>query len=355
MPPDELDKEEFCRESFMMSNEQLGSKYGMSTSSISGWKKALRKVGYTLGTVKTYRGKTFAPRVVVNEVEPEFPEVEPAGFPESITEDYTSYEVLDRDRSIILGDCHIPDHDSRMLDMAYRVAERYNIKTLILNGDFVKLDTFSTWRRTHPNQEDFVKDDLLPATEILKLFMRQFDETFWHKGNHEERLTRWVHGQFDIRWFFESLLGVQYSAYPFTVQRSAGEEVLICHPKQHRVNPMALPLKLCGQYLKHVVCGHLHRLAFGWHESGQFWGAEGGHALSVSKTHYKATSVDTYPTWNCGFIMLLDAWPHLIEPRNYEFYMEPHSDIEQPRKQQPPDEVLKAQEILAQWEAQNVE
>jgi len=338
-----------------MSNEQLAQKYGMSASSISGWKKALRRLGHTLGTVKTYRGRTFAPRVTVNEPEPEFPEVESAGFPESITEDYTKYEILDRDRVIILGDCHIPDHDARMLDMVYRVAERYDTKTMLLNGDFLKLDVFSTWRRTHSSQADFVKDDLGPTTQIFKAFMRQFAEIFWHRGNHEDRLLRWVHGQFDIRWFFENLLGVQYSAYPFSVVQSAGEKVLVCHPKNHRVAPLSLPLKLAGKHLMHVICGHLHRLAFGWHESAQFWGAEGGHGLDVKKTHFKQTQIDTFPLWNCGFIMLLDAWPHLIEPRNYEFYMAPHGDIEQPRKQQPPDEVLKAQEILSKWEAKNAE
>jgi len=356
LPPDEINIDEFVRLTHEKSNGELGEQYSHSVYTINQWKVALRKLGYDCGTIKTWGGRTFHKKVTVNDIEPEFPEMESAGFPESQNEDYTNYDVLDRDRSIVLGDCHIPDHDSKMLDMAYRVAERYNVKTLILNGDFVKLDTFSTWRKTHATPEDFVQDDLMPATEILRLFMKQFDETFWHKGNHEDRLARWVHGHFDISWFFTNLLGVKYSAYPFTVQQSAGEKILICHPRNHRLNPLSLPLKYAGKYLMHVICGHLHRLAFGWHESAQFWGCEGGHGLDAKKTYYKQTTIDTFPLWTPGFVMVIDAWPHLVEPRNYEFYMQPHHDIEQERKQGPSPEELaeieKHKTAIAEFEAQ---
>lgn len=357
LPPDDINIEEFVRLTHEETNGQLAERYKHSVYTINQWKVSLRKLGYDCGTIKTWGGRTFHKKVTVNETEPEFPEVESAGFPESYEEDFTKYEVLKRDRLIVFGDLHIPYHDVRVLDMAYQVAKRYGIKTGLINGDFVDNDLFSNFPKVHPNRHEYIVDELNPSSEILKLFMKQLDELVWLEANHERWLNRRVGGHFSVFNLMESILGVRYSQYSYAYVESGDEEILVCHPKNYRKKPGSLPLELCTRYLKNVLCGHVHRLCFQYHSSGRFWAAEGGHCCDAKKLNYKNRDVDLHGTWNPGFVMILDGWPHLIEPRTWGAYMQPHHDIEKERKKPPeiPKEILQMRAALAEWEANHAD
>lgn len=353
MPSKETNIDEFIKLSYELCNDDLAARFNIGAATLSRWKNTLRKKGYKVGTVR----RKMRGRITVNEYEPEeWPEVESVGFPESISEDYTKYEVLDRDRCLIFGDVEVPDHDVRVLDMAFRIAERYGLKSGIINGDFLALDSFSSWPKTHPSRHEFIRDEVSPGGEILKVFMRQLDDLLWLEANHERRLSRLTNGQFDVHQLFQNLLGVQYSRYSYMVLNSADEDILVCHPKNTRKKPGSLPVELAGVYLKHVICGHLHRLCFQFHPSGRFWAVEGGHCRDVKKTEYKNRDVTVHGMWNPGFVMVLDGWPHIIEPRTWDAYMQPYQDIEKERKKaEIPEEVMAAEKVLEEWKAKQKE
>lgn len=339
MLPDEVDRDEFIKATYALSNQKLAEHYGLSQSAIERWKTGLRKQGYKLGTVRVYRGYTRRP--IVNEVEPEeWPEVEPAEFPESTTEDYVKYEVLHRDRLLVFGDWHVPYHDLRVLDMVYRIAERFGVKSGLLNGDILDNDLFSPFPKTHPDYHDYVKDELSPVGEIIKIFLKVFDDLHWLEANHERRLNKRVGGHFTVWQLMEKLLGCQYSQYSYAYVESGGEEILITHPKNYRKVPGSLPIELCTKYLKNVLCGHVHRLCLLHHQSGKFWAVEGGCCADTKKMLYKMKDIDLYGMWNPGFVMIIDGWPHLIEPRTWDMYVQPFADIEKSRREGPTEEEL---------------
>lgn len=352
--PDDLDKDEFVKLCETKSCDELGSLYSVSAKTITRWKATLRRNGLFVPTKRKLARSYVPQRPRINDVEPnEWPDIEPAGFPESLEEDFTKYTVLERDRLLVFGDLHLPYHDVRVLDMAFRVAERYGIRTGLLNGDFLDNSLFSPFPKTHPNYHDFIKDEVSPGGEILKVFMRQLDELYWLEANHERWLNKRVGGHFTVFQLMESVLGVQYSQYSYAYVESGGEEILVCHPKNYRKVPGSLPLELCGRYLKNVLCGHLHRLCLLRHASGQFWACEGGHCADTKKLLYKNKNVDLHGAWNPGFVMILDGWPHLIEPKTWDAYMTPYADIEKERREEPrePEEVIEARELLARYEA----
>jgi len=348
--PDRINVEEFVETTHRMDSLELARHWKSTPGTIKRWKRAARIQGFEVGTIRKAYGAT------VNDYEPPMPEVEPAGFPESVSTDKNDFPIIEEDRLLIFGDVEVPDHDVRVLDMAYRIAERYGIKTGIINGDFWAMESFSRWPKTHPTQFEFLTDELQPGTEILKVFMKQLDRITIVEGNHERRLNRQAGGHFNVSAFLEGLMGVAYCTHPYLVVESAGERVLVGHPNNYRKKPGSLPLEHCNNYLMNVIVGHVHRLSFQFHPSGQFWGVEGGHCRDTKKTEYRMKQFTTHPIWNPGFVLLLDGWPHLIMPQNYEAYLEPHHDIARERKApREPEEILQMRAALAKWEARNAD
>jgi len=345
LPPDDIDVDQFVAETFELSNDQLAEKYDRSQRMVEAWKTSLRKVGYELGTIKTWHRRHFHNKIEINDVgPPAWPEVEDAGFPESLTADFNKFEVLEREKCMVFGDAEVPDHDRRLFNIVYRVAERYGISSAIINGDFWAMHSFSKWGRHQPERYQFMRDELEPSTEILRVFHKQFEDILMVEGNHERWLNKQLDGHFNVSVFLEGLMGVRYSQYGFMVLRSGGEEILVGHPKNFRKKPGSLPLELATIHLMNVLIGHVHRMSFQIHPSGRFWAVEGGHCRDTSKTAYKNLSLTTHGQWNCGAVMIIDGWPHLLTPQTFDFYMGKHNDIEKKRKAGPTDEEIEEME-----------
>ena len=165
----------------------------------------MRSQGHRIGTVifskKTEDGDDKS-RAEIQKAERNKDEVViETKFPKSKTPDYTNYEIIAEDKVMVIGDVEIPDHDSEILKMAYDIAVKYDIKTLIINGDLMAVDSFSRWARDMAAEPDFIADEYMPTREILTLFLRQFDRIIWCSGNHERRLPHYVEGRFSIGFF----------------------------------------------------------------------------------------------------------------------------------------------------------
>jgi predicted phosphodiesterase len=289
----EKERIEFLESTFLRSSYELAEEYSVSSDVIRKWKREFKDLGEEVGE---------------------------GGFPTSVVREFDDYVIVKDNPILIIGDAEVPEHDAELFDMAMSIGQKFGVETLIINGDFIAMDSFSCHGKTAVSRLDFEKE-LEPALESVEVFLRQFKQIVYLTGNHERRLSYKSDGHLSLRFFFRHLADdVAYSEYAFCIAETNGVRYLVCHPKNYSRVALSVPTKLASIKLMNIVSGHTHRLAVGYDQSDSFWVVESGHCRDKDKTRYKSIEVTTHPEWNAGFVLLINGIPFTIDKRNFEFW-----------------------------------
>lgn len=321
--PKDLNISEFLKLQSTMTSEQLGKHYGRTSRTINYWIKILRERG-EIGGIPLVRKKL--------QTQSHSSPPTPPQFPEPLGKTYDDFITLKSDRTIILGDAEIPNHDPEIFELAYALAQKFNITDLILNGDFMSLDCFSTWARTAVYKLAF-DDELESAEESLRTFLNHFQRIVWSTGNHERRLAYRVEGQFTIGKFLEKFSkGLTISEYAYCIlengtrpsptdpSKTEPNRTMVVHPKNYSRIPLSTARELAAIYHMNIIAGHNHHQAQGYDRSGKYYIIDGGCCRDPKLTRYKSVEVTTHPAWNGGFTLVLQGQPYLINKKNGEFW-----------------------------------
>lgn len=285
-------KAEFEELSESMSMRELAIHYGKSKASIQS----------LAGLLKHER---------LSSVVDHFPSTapDPVGDPPSVV----------ADKVLVIGDAEIPHHSTAMFDLAARCASHFDIKTLIINGDFVAMDVFSEWHKPFVYSLAF-DEEIDPALQTIQLFLKMFNEITWVTGNHERRLVHKLDGHITLGHFFKKISGLTFSEHAHVLLNPGKNQTLICHQDNYSRIPLSVPRELCAINHCNILCGHTHHMCWGWDRSGKYWIAEGGHCRQNAA--YKALRVNTHPAWHPGFVMIFNNQPQLVTPHNASFYLD---------------------------------
>ena len=90
--------------------------------------------------------------------------------------------------SIVCGDFHSPQQNSRMIDYICRVSEQTGIRQLIINGDIFNMDAPSTFKRKQSNSDWETEKKV--TRNIFQYLDNYFDYIFLVYGNHDKRLAQ---------------------------------------------------------------------------------------------------------------------------------------------------------------------
>lgn len=293
----QIDLPEFARLAATLTNAQLAIRYNVSKRTVRRWKAAMRDQDQMQSVDSALK------------------------FPTGSSETFDGYPRLIADKAIVLGDAEIPDHDPEMFDLALRIGEKRGIETLILNGDFVALDSFSSFPADAPKQIPF-KEELNMAIESVHVFARQFKRILWISGNHERRLSHRINGQISLSYFLNNIGGLDYTEYSYCELSSAGTDILVCHPINYRRVKLSLATEIAAIKLKCIIAGHTHHLAMGWDRSGKYWVVDGGFCRDQSKTRYKSMRITTHPEWNPGFVLVESGYPFLVTKDSAKLWLQ---------------------------------
>lgn len=94
-------------------------------------------------------------------------------------------------RIVQLTDLHIPFHDRKTLEAVFKFLEDFKPEQIILTGDvldFYKLSNFDK----DPFRLTTIQDEIDTAYPILKRLTELCSEVHFIRGNHEERLIRYL-------------------------------------------------------------------------------------------------------------------------------------------------------------------
>jgi predicted phosphodiesterase len=295
----ELNKHEFLELYEQNTVDQLAVMLGVNRRTVQQWRARIEAMGDPfLGSIK--QGAI--------------------AFPGNIGREYNQALEIESERLIVLGDVELPSHDIDTLETVLAVAKKFDVKTLVLNGDFLHLDSFSKFARAQVYKLAF-REELDAAFISLQVFLQTFKKIYYLSGNHERRINHATEGNVSIGLFLEQMKDVTYSEYSHLDLKSGGKEWLVCHPRNFSVVPLSVPTRIADTRHCNVLVGHNHRLSLGRDKSGQYYVVDGGHARNEAFTSYKALNVTCHPAWNPGFVLIDKGIPFLIDKENRDFWL----------------------------------
>ncbi|MFW6319324.1 MAG: metallophosphoesterase [Bacillota bacterium] len=221
--------------------------------------------------------------------------------------------------AIITGDWHIPQHSEKMLKMVIDMAKSTGIKTLVLNGDTLNMDSFSSFVRKQTNASWKIEQDV--ARKFFDKICKVFDKIICVIGNHEKRISR----KTDYHILFGDVLNLlikdKYKDKIIVTERDyiiINNKWRICHPRGYRKRIGSLVKSLCKRYGQNIIAGHQHYLSyntFAMMESTDpaiYIGIDGGCCLDPEQVEYSQMNTVNNPIWTQGFVILKDDEAKII-------------------------------------------
>ena len=244
-----------------------------------------------------------------------------ASFKDSDGPMFDEYLEITSDSAIIIGDAEVPDHDPELFGMAADLAEKYNIKLLIINGDFLHADKFSQFKMRNETKGIPFCEEVELIRFNLNGFLKHFDRIAMLSGNHEQRLSKMSNGHINLSYFVYDINNILFSEYMYLWLNTNNGRYFVCHPQNYSRIPLSTSREIAAIRHSHVVCAHNHHLSMSRDRSGQYWILDGGCCRDISKTQYKQMAANTFPQWVPGFTMILDGVPFLVSKEHYKMFI----------------------------------
>lgn len=96
-----------------------------------------------------------------------------------------------KQRIIQINDLHIPFHDKRTLEVFYKFLSDVRVDQLVIAGDLLDFYELSTFDKD-PKRKFTIQDEIDQCYEVLKELKNYCPEIHFIKGNHEDRLRRFL-------------------------------------------------------------------------------------------------------------------------------------------------------------------
>lgn len=111
---------------------------------------------------------------------------------EIVREGKIHQQYQDEDKWLVIGDCHMPEHDSTCIKGIIDFAKDCGAHKLILLGDILNLDSVSRWRgrKKYSLVEEVCRAKDALHNEIIE--QNNWSEIEWVLGNHDERLEKHI-------------------------------------------------------------------------------------------------------------------------------------------------------------------
>lgn len=97
-------------------------------------------------------------------------------------------------RTMIIGDVHVPFHDTKSLGLVLDILEDRKLDRLVINGDFFDFYCINSHGPKHPDIQATLEYELESGREMLVNLRKRFPDLkiVFNSGNHEWRLDRFI-------------------------------------------------------------------------------------------------------------------------------------------------------------------
>ncbi len=227
-------------------------------------------------------------------------------LPDAVFLSYDPFRIDNDGHGLILGDIHLPYHDTRTIQVAVDKAKQRGVSWILLNGDILDCYEMSVHDK-NPNTGKFV-DEVEKGRQFLAYLRSQFPRAriVYKEGNHEFRLRRYVAKNapalFDLKMLeFPALLEMQQHGVEWVADKRVIQvgKLNVVHGHEFRGGGGVNPARwLFLRSVSTALCGHFHRTSE-HHETAldrRLYGV-----WSVGCACYLYPQYDPQNKWNHGF------------------------------------------------------
>lgn len=200
-----------------------------------------------------------------------------------------------------LTDFHIPHHDKKSLNAVYKFLSDFKPDKIILTGDILDFYQLSKFDKD-PTRRFTIQDEIDQAYEVFKTLKKLCPEIHFIKGNHCDRLRRflWVNpslASIKVLELYKLLnldtLGIEYHDYEYIYKGFR-----FTHGSIVRADSGASAKAELLKYGSNTSSGHTHRL--GMFLKSDARGTVGAYEMGCL-CELTPEYVDGVPNWQQGF------------------------------------------------------
>ncbi len=208
---------------------------------------------------------------------------------------------LHGDGVLLTFDYHIEFHDAKLIDLALRFQDRWQLPLLIIGGDFVDEEGFSSFV---PDVEASFPNEIKVGRQILNRLASNSDKVLMLGGNHEARLERLTrrHINMDIlASMLQAPSNVEVSPYHYCTYNDSW---IVGHPSSFSSIVGSVPRLLSHKYDANVITGHEHHYATIVGGNGKYIAASVGAMADVKRFSYAGRRLSSAPKQMQGFAVI---------------------------------------------------
>ena len=220
---------------------------------------------------------------------------------------------LDLDRVTLCADVHVPSTSAEWTDKMVRLSQAWDIKTLIIAGDFTTSDIFSSYDKVA--KQPSWRQERDAGRAFFELVLEWFDAVYVLNGNHDQRAAKKTQGEFSNEFVIDLFTAdkrVQVHERDNMTLISGGIEWLVAHGRNYSAKPSNVGEKYVTKHRKNVASAHEHhgtltqdRYKWNWHMGMPALGED-------EKMVYRQTSTNTASPGTYGFAVIRDGYPYLF-------------------------------------------
>lgn len=252
-------------------------------------------------------------------------------FPELDTQTFDDFDVIEGDDAVITSDFEEPYADPLVKELILLVGIKYNIKRLIINGDFLASDQPGISSHEPLQIEDKTATYMQSVRfggRNIDAFLKWFDEVIHDRGNHDDMVNRATRGQIDLGFLLEGHVkekGYRYTPYAYVQLETSEGPYLVAHPRQYRNVGLGLAQAIYNVWATadgrkaHIVLGHTHHTNSGASPDNLRGCYTLGCVRHLKKAAYKNLNITTHYEWNQGFGLLMNGYFHNFDVRRTDW------------------------------------
>lgn len=220
-------------------------------------------------------------------------------------------------------DCHIPLHNSDLIELSITRAAMRPGQNLYIAGDFMDMDWASKhqgWGLKGPRE---TRREFDMARDIMQMAMHVFKKIYVIPGNHDGTRFKYMSkGTLGFQSLMTLVLGsdehmrngsiVIGEQRHMTLLGSPYGDWRITHPDKARAVPLSLAQAISTTKHTNVIVAHQHFLGVAFDRYGKYIIADGGYMSSEMLMDYKTEVDSTHSAWAPGYLELVGGMPNIV-------------------------------------------
>lgn len=240
--------------------------------------------------------------------------------------------TIPRTNLLVLGDLHVPYHNTTMLRRAVYVVKRHfpHIEDIVVIGDWWDFGVISR----HPKDEmqAALDEEIEVSGQVGRALLKHFKRAWITNGNHCQRMARKLDTPLHLKHLYGMAFGRDWPEcemhitdldylYADSPDGDPYKNWLLGHPRNYSGQGGKTPSDIAALEHRNVATGHNHIIGTSASKCGRYIGVDVGHSTEPQRHAYVRNALTKYSRWNAGFLVISNGYPYHFTERFTDWKM----------------------------------